>query len=529
MAVAGCAPETARPDAGATMGTDSGMMMTTSDCADGVRNGDETDVDCGGSCGAGCAVGAGCAEGADCDAGVCGIRLRCLSPSCMDRVRNGTETDADCGGPDCPACMNTRMCAMDSDCDSMRCVANICESPACADGLQNGEETDIDCGGSMCSGCPGGGMCFLASDCDSLFCDMGTCTMPRCDDMLRNGLETGVDCGGVMCSACGDGLGCAVPSDCTSGVCGADMLCAAPACDDMVHNGDEVDVDCGGSCPLCPPGATCTSGADCDSAVCDMGECTTAACDDGIQNGGEADVDCGGMTTCPRCPDYDACTDPSDCVSAMCTMGLCGTGCMPFSGSSMDTFGYFGCSIMPSTLPCPDISGSGTNASLTDDSNRNVSIGFSFDFYGMSYTTLDIQSNGGVSFTPGYMTLSNACLPTSSGRPPQILTMWDDLNPSGGGQVLYQTMGTAPNRQFVVRWDTARFGAGSNRAVFTLVLDETSNDIQVCYIDTSFANATYDRGASATIGIDRGATDALQFSCNTASLSDGLFIRYIHP
>ena len=500
------------------------------DCADGTQNGDETDVDCGGSCPTGCATGAGCMDDGDCEAGVCGVRLTCLAPSCMDRTLNGNETDEDCGGPDCPPCANTRMCAADADCVSMRCVAGICESPACEDGLQNGEETDVDCGGSMCRGCPGGSMCVLASDCDSLFCDAGTCRMSACDDGLMNGRETGTDCGGPMCSACGDGMGCAAASDCTSGVCGSDMLCAAPACDDGVRNGDEVDVDCGGAtCPLCGPGATCTDGADCDSAVCMMGTCTTASCTDGIRNGGETDVDCGGSTSCPRCPDYDSCMAASDCATGMCTMGLCGTGCMPFPGGGTDSFGYFGCSITPSTLPCPDIRGTGTNASLTDDSNRSVSIGFSFDFYGTSYSTADIQSNGGLTFTAGYMTYGNACLPSSSGRPPSILPWWDDLNPSvSSGRVLYQTLGSAPNRQFVVQWDTAHYG-GSDRGVFTLVLNETSNDIDVCYLDTGMGSASYDRGVSATVGIQRDTSTALQYSCNTAALSDGLLIRYIHP
>lgn len=40
-------------------------------CHDGVKNGGETDVDCGGSCGAACEVGRGCAQGRDCESNVC--------------------------------------------------------------------------------------------------------------------------------------------------------------------------------------------------------------------------------------------------------------------------------------------------------------------------------------------------------------------------------------------------------------------------------------------------------------------------
>ena len=94
------------------------------------------------------------------------------------------------------------------------------------------------------------------------------------------------------------------------------------------------------------------------------------ACDDMVLNGGESDVDCGGSTTCPRCPDYRRCTAGTDCTAGSCTMGFCGdTGCMPFPGTSTDTFGYFGCTIplTPTTLPCPDISSTGTAVPLSDD------------------------------------------------------------------------------------------------------------------------------------------------------------------
>jgi predicted extracellular nuclease len=43
---------------------------------------------------------------------------------------------------------------------------------------------------------------------------------------------------------------------------------AAPTCTDKAKNGTETDVDCGGSCPPCPGGKSCTTGADCSSSVC---------------------------------------------------------------------------------------------------------------------------------------------------------------------------------------------------------------------------------------------------------------------
>jgi hypothetical protein len=45
-------------------------------CSDGVRNGDESDVDCGGSCG-GCGLGFHCIASSDCTSAFCGTDARC--------------------------------------------------------------------------------------------------------------------------------------------------------------------------------------------------------------------------------------------------------------------------------------------------------------------------------------------------------------------------------------------------------------------------------------------------------------------
>jgi hypothetical protein len=92
-------------------------------CSDGVRNGGETGTDCGGpGCTAKCAEGAGCAEGRrDCASGMCAGGA-CAAPTCEDGLKNGDETDVDCGGGFCPQCRGQRACWRDSDCKSESCV-----------------------------------------------------------------------------------------------------------------------------------------------------------------------------------------------------------------------------------------------------------------------------------------------------------------------------------------------------------------------------------------------------------------------
>jgi hypothetical protein len=165
---------------------------------------------------------------------------------------------------------------------------------------------------------------------------------------------------------------------------------------------------------------------------------------------------------------------------------------------------------------------------LTDDSSVSVPIGFAFDFYGTSYTTGFLQSNGGFTFGTSSFTFSNRCLPYTS-APTFIATFWDDLNPAVGDILAYQTMGTAPNRTFVVHWDESHYSTSPTTADFRMVLFEGTNDIRVCYVDTNFGVATYDEGFSATTGIQGDATNFLQYSCNARVLTDGLVLDYFHP
>jgi len=71
-------------------------------CANAVRDGDETDVDCGGTC-TRCASSFLCGDPADCRSGIC-TGGRCAAPRCDDGVRNGLESDVDCGGGECKRC-----------------------------------------------------------------------------------------------------------------------------------------------------------------------------------------------------------------------------------------------------------------------------------------------------------------------------------------------------------------------------------------------------------------------------------------
>jgi len=200
-----------------------------STAGDRIRNGGETGVDCGGPpTGAPrCAAGETCGAGTDCESQVCGDSV-CQPPSSRDALRNGTETDVDCGGgapTNAPRCAPGKACATTPDCDAVLCTDGICQTATNADGLRNGSETDVDCGGAGPTNarrCGSGQTCAVTADCDAVACAGGVCQPPTGTDAIRNGSETDVDCGGgapTNAPRCAVDKSCTRHEDCASSAC----------------------------------------------------------------------------------------------------------------------------------------------------------------------------------------------------------------------------------------------------------------------------------------------------------------------
>jgi hypothetical protein len=88
-------------------------------------------------------------------------------------VKNGSETDTDCGGSCTTKCADTKKCLVGADCVSLNCdgAAKTCTAAACNDVLKNGNETDVDCGGSCTTKCDESKKCLVNADCKSGVCD----------------------------------------------------------------------------------------------------------------------------------------------------------------------------------------------------------------------------------------------------------------------------------------------------------------------------------------------------------------------
>ena len=242
------------------------------ECGDGIQNGDELAIDCGGGTCAGCPDGNACNAAIDCLSGVCTDNI-CQVPTCVDGVENGAETALDCGGALCDPCADGLACLAHRDCVNGYCANEVCTAPTCVDGVQNGAETSVDCGGNICDACANGQACAANTDCVSNVCTNNVCVPAECNDAVKNGEETGVDCGGAICAPCNDNQPCAQARDCLSGVC-INEICQAPTCDDAVQNGDETGLNCGGAiCNACADGLACQANRDCLSGVCTNNVC----------------------------------------------------------------------------------------------------------------------------------------------------------------------------------------------------------------------------------------------------------------
>jgi hypothetical protein len=92
-------------------------------------------------------------------------------------AKNGQETDVDCGGMNCAPCAPKQHCKVNADCDSVICdtTTKLCDAASCSDAVQNQGESDVDCGGGACARCAVNHKCRVADDCASSVCQAKLC------------------------------------------------------------------------------------------------------------------------------------------------------------------------------------------------------------------------------------------------------------------------------------------------------------------------------------------------------------------
>ena len=175
-------------------------------------------------------------------------------------------------------------------------------------------------------------------------------------------------------------------------------------------------------------------------------------------------------------------------------------------------------------------------------------LSFGFPFYGVTYTDLWVSANGVIylSNPPGCCDDTNVALSGNEGRA-MIAVLWDDWamdnddflgffcsNPgcSNSGPITfvesYQTATgiTAGSNWYEVQWfSTEHHGAcNGDIATFNVRLWDDGH-ITMRYDDTSVANASFDHGASATIGVSSGqGGEFTSFSFNATSIPQNPYV-----
>lgn len=196
-------------------------------CANGVQDGAETDVDCGGAECTGCAIGQSCTERTDC------LSRRCDGGTCAACANDGECGVGDYCDDDGSCALKLKVgvaCARVGECASDFCVDGVCCENACGDACETCAEAGFE------------GNCrpYSAGTDPELECGADTCggtDACRCDNGVMDGMETGVDCGPAECRAC-DGQPCNNPSECAGSYCIAN-LCVTQVCGDTNVDGTE--------------------------------------------------------------------------------------------------------------------------------------------------------------------------------------------------------------------------------------------------------------------------------------------------
>jgi parallel beta-helix repeat protein len=125
---------------------------------------------------------------------------------------------------------------------------------------------------------------------------------------------------------------------------------------------------------------------------------------------------------------------------------------------------------------------SGTPVVLGDDQvSGALPIGFNFTFFDTAYDQFYISSNGFITFTlPGTSgCCSGQTLPSASDPDNLVAGYWEDLNPSSGGTISYDTVGSAPNRVLVVEFNAVPHYPSNSPVYYQIKLFEASGNIEV--------------------------------------------------
>ena len=435
-------------------------------------------------------------------------------------IANPGQEDADGNGIG-DACND----AEDADGDEWADGLDNC--PATANPTQ--ADSDFDGFGDACDPCAGAGV--SDGDGDGV-CD-GNDNCPATANPTQ--ADSDFDGFGDACDAC---VGLGVSDGDGDGVCDGGDNCP------LIANPTQVDSDfdgVGDACDLCFGFGASDGDGD---GICDGNDnCVLTPnpaqsdCDqDGLGDACDADtVDADGDAVADACDNCPGLANPSQA-----DLNGDGAGDACASQGRLDSAGCYRAS---DTLAPPDgseptyafvdISATGTSTGLLGhDVSNALPIGFPFTYYGVTYTQAFVSSQGFLSFLPGQPEGCCGGTPIPSPFAPNgmIAGMWSHLH-TDGGDILFETLGAAPNRRFVVQFDRVTNFAFGTTDTWQILLDEGSNEILVQYADARGSDVQGRAGienADGSEGLEWGGAapmtlvgQAVRYAPTAALLADG--------
>jgi len=206
----------------------------------------------------------------------------------------------------------------------------------------------------------------------------------------------------------------------------------------------------------------------------------------------------------PGCPAVDAGPNQTLNCSTPCAI-LTAT---PFNAGATSSYSV---GAIPHTPPIAYNAPGGTGVSVNTDDvwSPQIALPFTFCYYGQSYTTCKIGSNGTIKFgtyapTNQPWAFTASCPSTNLTAAGDIYGVYHDIDPSVCGNIRWYLVGTAPCRIFVVSYDNiCHFSCTSLISRHMMVLYETTNVIDV-YVESKATCGSWN-GGRAIIGIQNPA------------------------
>ena len=146
---------------------------------------------------------------------------------------------------------------------------------------------------------------------------------------------------------------------------------------------------------------------------------------------------------------------------------------------------------------------SGTSAPLTgftdlsnfannDDGYKNIPLPFTFPFFGSNYNSINVVTNGYVTFGAAATTFSPSAIPNAATPNNFAALCWVDLNLTSGSIDTFR-VGTAPFRKFVVQYtNVPYFSFSPNTVSGQIIIYESSGmiDVMVTNVQAAATNKT---------------------------------------